>query len=65
MCEMLGDGHRERFYMHISDCIEAIMRVVEAFAKGTLKVDVYNVCSDDRITVARAVGNRFRGNGQI
>jgi UDP-glucose 4-epimerase len=51
--EILGDGHQEKSYMYISDCIEAIMHVAEAFAKGTRKVDIYNVGSDDKITVAQ------------
>lgn len=51
--EILGDGHQEKSYMYISDCIEAIMHVTEAFAKGTQKVDIYNVGSDDKITVAQ------------
>jgi UDP-glucose 4-epimerase len=51
--EILGDGHQEKSYLHISDCIEAIMHVAEASAKGTQKVDIYNLGSEDKITVAQ------------
>jgi UDP-glucose 4-epimerase len=51
--EILGDGHQEKSYLHVSDCVEAIMHVVEASARGTQKVDVYNVGSNDKITVAQ------------
>jgi len=51
--EILGDGHQEKSYMYISDCIEAIMHLTSAFSKGTEKVDVFNVCPNDKITVAQ------------
>jgi UDP-glucose 4-epimerase len=51
--EILGDGSQEKSYMYISDCIEAIMHLTNAFSKGTEKVDVFNVGSNDKITVAQ------------
>jgi UDP-glucose 4-epimerase len=49
---ILGDGKQEKSYLYISDCIEAIMHLTEAFSKGTEKVDVFNVGSRDKVTVA-------------
>jgi len=49
--EILGDGAQEKSYMHIEDCIEAIMHLTNQFRKNTNKVDVYNVGSHDKITV--------------
>jgi UDP-glucose 4-epimerase len=51
--EILGDGNQEKSYMYISDCIEAIMHLTSAFSKGTEKVDMFNVGSYDKITVAQ------------
>jgi len=51
--EILGDGHQEKSYMYISDCIGAIMHLTSAFSKGTEKVDVFNVDPNDKITVAQ------------
>jgi len=51
--EILGDGHQEKSYMYISDCIEAIMHLTSAFSKGAEKVDVFNVGPNDKITVAQ------------
>jgi UDP-glucose 4-epimerase len=51
--EILGDGSQEKSYMYISDCIEAIMHLTNAFSKGTEKVDVFNVGPNDKITVAQ------------
>jgi UDP-glucose 4-epimerase len=50
---ILGDGHQEKSYMHISDCIEAIIHVAGAFAKDTQKIDIYNVGSEDKIKVTQ------------
>jgi UDP-glucose 4-epimerase len=50
--EILGDGHQEKSYMYISDCIEAIMHLTSVFSTGTKKVDVFNVGPSDKITVA-------------
>jgi UDP-glucose 4-epimerase len=51
--EILGDGHQEKSYMYISDCIEAMMRLTSTFSKGAEKVDVFNVGPNDKITVAQ------------
>jgi len=49
--EILGDGAQEKSYLHIADCIEAIIRPTIEFRKSTRKIDVYNVGSHDKITV--------------
>jgi len=49
--EILGDGAQEKSYMHISDCIEAIMHLTNRFLESSKKVDIYNIGSQDKITV--------------
>jgi len=49
--EILGDGTQEKSYLHIADCIEAMMHLINKFRKGTRKFDVYNIGSHDKITV--------------
>ncbi len=51
--EILGDGNQEKSYMYISDCIEAIMHLTSEFLKDTKKIDIFNVGSNDKITVAQ------------
>ena len=48
--EILGDGHQTKSYLHIDDCINAIIKAVET-AEET--VEVFNVGSDDQIEVTR------------
>jgi UDP-glucose 4-epimerase len=50
---ILGDGNQEKSYMYISDCIEAITHLTETFSKSTEKVDLFNVGSNDKVTVAQ------------
>jgi UDP-glucose 4-epimerase len=51
--EILGDGHQEKSYMYISDCIGAITHLTSTFSKGTQQVDVFNVGPNDKITVVQ------------
>jgi UDP-glucose 4-epimerase len=51
--EILGDGTQEKSYMHVADCIEAMVHLTKTFLKGKRKVDVFNVGSNDKITVER------------
>ncbi len=46
--EILGDGRQMKSYLHIDDCIKAIMMATEAF-NGT--IEVMNVGSADKIAV--------------
>jgi UDP-glucose 4-epimerase len=50
---ILGDGNQEKSYMYITDCIEAITHLTETFSKSTEKVDLFNVGSNDKVTVAQ------------
>jgi len=47
--EILGDGHQAKSYLHIEDCVTAILKACET-AEET--VEVFNVGSDDQIEVA-------------
>jgi UDP-glucose 4-epimerase len=49
--EILGDGTQEKSFMHVADCIEAMIHLTKTFLKGTRTVDVFNVGSNDKITV--------------
>ena len=49
--EILGDGTQEKSYLHIEDCLEAIIHLTKIFVTGTKKVDVFNIGSYDKITV--------------
>lgn len=49
--EILGDGTQEKSYMHVADCIQAMVHLTKTFLKGKRKVDVFNVGSNDKITV--------------
>jgi UDP-glucose 4-epimerase len=49
--EILGDGNQEKSYMHISDCIEAITHLSKVFSKETQRADIFNVGSNDKVTV--------------
>jgi UDP-glucose 4-epimerase len=47
--EVLGDGTQSKSYLYISDCIEAILTILDkADVKG---VEIFNVGSEDRIGV--------------
>jgi len=49
--EILGDGLQEKSYLHIEDCIEAIIHITNKFCRNKKRVDVYNIGSNNRITV--------------
>jgi len=46
--EILGDGTQNKSYLHINDCIEALLLGLE---KSTEQVEIYNVGSEDQIDV--------------
>jgi UDP-glucose 4-epimerase len=48
---ILGDGTQKKSYIHIEDCVNAIMRVTERFLKGNQTVDIYNIGTKNTITV--------------
>ncbi|NIP67080.1 NAD-dependent epimerase/dehydratase family protein [Candidatus Bathyarchaeota archaeon] len=51
--EILGDGRQEKSYLHIEDCVGAVLRTTELFVKEVERVDLYNVGSTDQVTVKR------------
>ncbi|MFH1785402.1 MAG: NAD-dependent epimerase/dehydratase family protein [Candidatus Micrarchaeota archaeon] len=46
--EILGDGKQDKSYLHVSDCVSAILT---AFKKQKKTSDVYNVGSQEKTTV--------------
>lgn len=46
--EVLGDGTQTKSYLHISDCVDAIMLGSEISGEG---VEIYNLGSEDRVSV--------------
>jgi UDP-glucose 4-epimerase len=48
--EILGDGTQTKSYLHISDCIEAMLMGIE---KSKNQVEIYNVGSEDQITTTQ------------
>jgi UDP-glucose 4-epimerase len=47
--EILGDGHQKKSYLHVTDCVNAILKVHEPLSGP---VEVFNVGSDDQVEVA-------------
>jgi UDP-glucose 4-epimerase len=47
--EVLGNGMQRKSYLHIEDCIDALLRVWEV--QSDVGFDVYNIGTDDAITV--------------
>ena len=50
---ILGDGKQEKSYLYITDCVEAIIHLTEAFSKSKERIDVFNVGSNDKVTVTQ------------
>ncbi len=50
---ILGDGKQEKSYLYITDCVEAIMHLTETFSKTARAIDVFNIGSDDKVTVTQ------------
>jgi len=51
--EILGDGTQTKSYLHIDDCIDAILHLTDRFLKSDKRVDTYNVGAFDQISVRR------------
>ncbi|ASA76751.1 NAD-dependent epimerase/dehydratase family protein [Thermococcus sp. 5-4] len=49
--EILGDGTQRKSYLHVSDTVDGMLHIFEAFKKGNKRVDFYNLGNDDWITV--------------
>lgn len=46
--EILGDGEQTKSYLHVTDCIEAMVKTFENISED---IQIYNVGSDDAISV--------------
>mgnify|MGYP001137403748 CR=1 FL=1 len=51
--EILGDGNQRKSYVHISDCVEAMLLLTDRFLSSSKRFDIYNVSSPDQVTVRR------------
>ncbi len=49
--EILGDGKQRKSYLHISDTIDATVRLVDYIINNEINLDVFNVGNEDWITV--------------
>ena len=49
--EILGDGTQRKSYLHVSDTVEAMLHLFNEFLKEDKTYDVYNIGSEDWITV--------------
>ena len=47
--EILGDGNQKKSYLHVKDCVSAILHVINK--KINNKVNIYNLGTDESITV--------------
>jgi len=50
--EVLGDGSQSKSYLHVSDCVEGFLRGAESDEQ----VAIYNMGSEDRVTVLEIAG---------
>jgi len=49
---ILGDGTQNKSYLHINDCVEAIVSLTNRFVNSKAPtVDVFNIGSEDQVTV--------------
>ena len=46
--EILGDGEQTKSYLHVADCVEAMVKTIENISE---EIQIYNVGSDDAINV--------------
>ena len=51
--EILGDGTQKKSYLHVDDCINAILFVANQFLESGKRVDFYNVGAMDQISVKK------------
>ncbi len=48
---VLGDGHQEKSYLYVGDCVDAIMVAVSEHASRPGELGVYNLGSDETVRV--------------
>lgn len=51
--KILGDGTQTKSYLHIDDCVNAILHLTGTFLRSEKRVDIYNVGPFDQIGVER------------
>lgn len=51
--EILGDGTQEKSYVHVEDCVNAILLAKDHLLSSTERVQLYNLSSADQVTVKR------------
>ena len=51
--EILGDGSQNKSYVHVDDCVSAILLASGSFSSVGARVDVYNLSSPDQVSVKR------------
>ncbi len=51
--EILGDGTQRKSYLHVKDCIQAILHCLDKFEEG---FEVFNLGSEDQVTVKEIAG---------
>jgi len=51
--EILGDGTQVKSYLHIDDCIEAVLCAADAFLRGGRRTDAYNIGSPDQVAITK------------
>jgi UDP-glucose 4-epimerase len=51
--EILGDGNQTKSYIYVDDCIDAMLAGIGSKAEGNKKVNMFNIGSDDMISVKR------------
>jgi UDP-glucose 4-epimerase len=52
---VLGDGHQEKSYLYVQDCISAMLTAVRAHEDETAATHVYNLGTDETVTVNQSV----------
>jgi len=51
--EILGDGSQSKSYLHIKDCVDAVLHALRYFLDEKKALEVYNVGSLDKVDVKR------------
>jgi UDP-glucose 4-epimerase len=58
LLKVLGDGKQRKSYLHVQDCVRAILHVIgkELAAKAKHRVEIFNLGTDEYCTVRDSVG---------
>ena len=51
--EILGDGSQNKSYVHVDDCVTAILLASDKFSGTGTRVEAYNLSSPDQVSVRR------------